>query len=169
MGLESLVYPILGDRVILGKTREEAHKPASGKYNGYGGKPNLGEPILDCACRELKDESGLIALPEDLIYRAYIQFFMFGAKEPSHSVAIFLVKKFSGELVDTHEMKEHKPFLISNPQFNLMLPTDKFFLPIVLDLEQKGFSGWMRFSENRRSVDDHHFKPYLKDLNTLRV
>ncbi len=46
-----------------------------GKYNGLGGKFEAGESALDCAKREIEEESGL--LPHSLDFRGHITFPLF--------------------------------------------------------------------------------------------
>lgn len=61
----SLVYPVGQDgRILLGRKKRGM---GFGKWNGFGGKIEAGETMRECAARELFEESGLKARPEDLI------------------------------------------------------------------------------------------------------
>ena len=45
-------------KVLLGQ-RKRGHVNMRGKWNGFGGKVEAGESILDAAAREVKEECGL--------------------------------------------------------------------------------------------------------------
>ena len=60
----TLVFPIDGhNRILLGCKKRGF---GQGKYNGFGGKIEPGETFRQCAVRELYEESGLVANPQDL-------------------------------------------------------------------------------------------------------
>ncbi|OIO30709.1 hypothetical protein AUJ77_02785 [Candidatus Nomurabacteria bacterium CG1_02_43_90] len=67
-------------RFCLAPKKQNVHKEGAElkdtkKWNGYGGKQNQGETILETAIRELKDESGVVGKQEDLDLVARISFF----------------------------------------------------------------------------------------------
>ena len=60
----SLVFPVAPDgRILLGRKRRGM---GYGKWNGFGGKIEVGETMRECAARELFEECGLTAKPERL-------------------------------------------------------------------------------------------------------
>jgi 8-oxo-dGTP diphosphatase len=95
-----------------------------GKWNGLGGKLESGETPEECAIREVKEESGLIA--DHLIFKGFITFPMFDGIKDWH-VFIFVIDKWSGELIDSPEGKLE---WINNDKLNdlSLWDGDKIFL-----------------------------------------
>ncbi|KGB79846.1 7,8-dihydro-8-oxoguanine triphosphatase [Cryptococcus deuterogattii 99/473] len=56
-------------KVLLGLKRRGM---GVGLYNGYGGKPEPREPMLECALRELHEESGLVVNRFDLHHKGIL-------------------------------------------------------------------------------------------------
>jgi len=79
------------------KKKNDYHE---GKWNGLGGKFELGETPEECAIREIKEESGLIV--KELKLKGFITFPMFDGKDDWY-VFVFVVNKFEGELIDSPE------------------------------------------------------------------
>ena len=98
--IATLCYIIKDDKVLLvhrNKKRGDAHK---GKYNGLGGKSELGEDPHTCVVREIKEETGLSISP---IYCGNMTFGGFGKNKEDWEVHIFKVTQFDGELIDCPE------------------------------------------------------------------
>jgi len=73
-----------------------------GKWNGLGGKFELGESPEECAVREVNEECGLtVANP---IMKGFITFPLFDGVEDWY-VFLFAFKEFSGQLIDSNEGK----------------------------------------------------------------
>lgn len=109
-------------------------KIGKGKRNGYGGGVE-DESVLDCAVRELKEETGgVVAQPEDLEKIAIVYFH--NTKSDGRTfvlkVHFFLVHKWEGEANGTEEMTDPKWFSINNLPLDEMMPSDKEWLPIAL-------------------------------------
>jgi 8-oxo-dGTP pyrophosphatase MutT (NUDIX family) len=83
---------------------EENHGDAKGLWNIPSGKLNLGESLLDCARREVKEESGLDFEPERIVsIRSMVR--KPGQTEgsrPSHTLRIIYSGKFSGKVSFEH-------------------------------------------------------------------
>lgn len=117
-----------------------------GKWNGLGGKFEIGESPEECAIRELKEESGLTA--ENLIMKGFITFPMFDGKNDWY-VFVFVIDKFSGTLIDS---KEGSLEWIPNEkltELNLW-DGDKIFLPWLF--QEKFFSAKFNY-ENGKFID----------------
>lgn len=71
-----------------------------GKWNGLGGKFELGESPEECAIREIEEESGLKV--KSVIMKGFITFPMFDGKEDWY-VFLFTANEFSGNLIDSNE------------------------------------------------------------------
>lgn len=113
------------------KKKNDYHK---GKWNGLGGKFELGETPEECAIREIKEESGLIV--KKLKLKGFITFPMFDEKDDWY-VFVFAVDKFEGELIDSPE--GNLSWIPTDELLNINLwDGDKIFIPW-LD-EEKFFS-----------------------------
>ena len=54
----TLMFVRKGDEVLLGR-RKRGHVNMRGKWNGFGGKVEAGEDILEAAIREVREETGI--------------------------------------------------------------------------------------------------------------
>ena len=72
----------------------------AGKWNGLGGKIHLGETPEECVIREVKEESGFTVYNPSLC--GILTFPAFKDEEDWY-VYVFVVEKFSGELIDSDE------------------------------------------------------------------
>lgn len=100
MKLATLLYVQKDDKTLMlyrNKRETDYHK---GKWNGLGGKFELGESPEECAIRELKEESGLIA--KKVVLKGHITFPMFDGKDDWY-VFVFTIPEFEGELIDCNE------------------------------------------------------------------
>jgi len=100
MKLATLLYVMIDDKTLMlyrNKRKKDYHE---GKWNGLGGKFELGESPEECAIRELEEESGLIA--KNLILKGHLTFPMFDGVDDWY-VFVFIVDKFEGELIDSEE------------------------------------------------------------------
>ena len=75
-----------------------------GKWNGFGGKVEPGETIAEAAAREVREECGLIVDPDDLEATAEMEF-EFKDDPVKLEVHVYQTRKFSGEMIETEEMK----------------------------------------------------------------
>ena len=87
----TLVYIRDEENILLGLKKRGF---GQGKWNGFGGKVQTGESILQGAIREVKEECGLDLKPEDVIYSGIIDFEF--KNDPVHlEVHVFEARKFS--------------------------------------------------------------------------
>ena len=101
-----------------------------GKWNGLGGKVELGESIKNCAIRELKEESGLEA--ESFDFAGHITFPEFDKEGNDWSVFVFRAYGPSGELIECDEGRLE--WLAKDTILSLNLwEGDKHFIPHVLE------------------------------------
>lgn len=119
-----------------------------GKYNGFGGKVHDGETIEDAAKRELFEEAGVTA--NNLEKLGVLDFSWQGKESDVLEVNIFKVTDFSGEPVESEEMKPQW-FTIKEIPYEKMWADDKYWLPLFL--ENKKFKGKFIFDENDKVVE----------------
>ena len=125
MKLATLCYVKQNDKTLMIFRNKKKNDYHEGKYNGLGGKFEPGESPEECAKREILEESGLIA--EHLDLKGTITFPLFDGKDDWY-VFLFIIDKFSGELIDSPEGRLE---WIDNAKL-LELPLwdgDKVFLP----------------------------------------
>ena len=125
------------NEIVLGL--KKAHLFGGGKWNGLGGKVELGEDPANAAFRELEEESGLI--PEKIIRVAYLSFYfpknpednqlveVFVALGCDHDVAAEFVPDADSEM-EALEIFDYEE--IPYTQMCQIWDDDSFWLPIVL-------------------------------------
>lgn len=99
-----------------------------GRWNGFGGKLEKGESIIDAAIREMKEESGIRV--EDLEEKGIIEF-QFLDTGKLLEVHVFDVLRFKGEPIETEEMSPQW-FHLDEIPFESMWADDIYWLPIFL-------------------------------------
>ena len=75
-----------------------------GKIVGPGGHVEAGESDLQACVRELREETGLVVVPEELRAVGTLTFRFLARPDLDMIVAIFLGEGFSGELTATDEL-----------------------------------------------------------------
>lgn len=100
----------------------------AGRWNGFGGKVEKGERIIDAAKRELYEEAGIF-VPE--ITKAGVVEFKFKGNPEILQVHIFRANSFEGKLRESDEMRP-KWFHVDKIPFHKMWPDDEHWLPLVL-------------------------------------
>ena len=111
-----------------------------GKWNGFGGKVEPGEKIIDAAKREVYEEAGITV--RDIKKNGVIEFEFLGDPEILQ-VHIFKASEFEGNVRESEEMKP-KWFDVSKIPFHKMWPDDSHWMPLLL--AGKNFKGKFWFS-----------------------
>nr|CAD7263019.1 unnamed protein product [Timema shepardi] len=122
--------------VLLGMKKRGFGK---GKWNGFGGKVELGETIHQAAMRELQEECGLHV---DEMDRVGLLEFQFEGDPVLLEVHVFTTTNFKGEPVETDEMFP-KWFPIDQIPFDKMWLDDRIWFPLLL--RQQKFQGFFLF------------------------
>ncbi|KAJ2684533.1 hypothetical protein IWW39_004849 [Coemansia spiralis] len=96
----SVIFPFSDDgkQVLLGLKKRGM---GVGLWNGFGGKPEPGESMDECACRELKEECGLEA--RDLQHVGVL--LMSSAKSGQKEVFVYKAKDIVGDVIESDEME----------------------------------------------------------------
>ena len=102
MNERTLCILVRGDEVLFGLKKRGF---GAGKVTGFGGKIETGEDVSTAACRELFEETGLVVAEADL--EAYGRLTFLFPQQPSWSqvVHLFRVERWTGEAMETAEMK----------------------------------------------------------------
>jgi len=129
----TVVLPIKDGQVLLGmKTR----KIGMGCWNGYGGGVEGNESMVECAIRELEEESGLKIEPNDLEKVAIVDFHNEKSDGSIFICRVHFFKAFNwkGEIKETEDGAMITPtfFDIDNLPLDKMMPADKEFMPQIL-------------------------------------
>ncbi len=100
-----------------------------GRWNGFGGKVQLGETIEEAARRELREECGLEA--EALDKRGVLTFEM-ATSEEILEIHVYDVSAYRGEPIESEEMRPAW-FRLTDIPFDQMWPDDRHWLPRFLE------------------------------------
>jgi len=102
-----------------------------GKYTGFGGKVEPGEGIEAAALREMKEESGLQVSVQDSHYVGRLTFLFPYQPTWSQVVHVFLAKAWTGELVESDEMRPAW-FPVEDLPLESMWQDGAYWLPPIL-------------------------------------
>lgn len=122
-----------------------------GKWNGLGGKCELGESPLEAAQREVQEESGLVLTAEHFKALGVIQFPNFKPQKKED----WIVFVFIADLNPSETQEPQKTSLEGDlhwiPAADLLSlnlwPGDRFFIPYVM--EQKAFLGTIWYEDGQ--------------------
>jgi 8-oxo-dGTP diphosphatase / 2-hydroxy-dATP diphosphatase len=143
--LLTLCLTLNGDKILLGMKKRGW---GEGRWNGFGGKLEGEETLIEGAKREMLEESGLIV--EELEEVGSIEF-DFLDNNKFLDVHFFNILKYKGELVESEEMKPEW-FNVEDIPFNKMWPDDQLWMPLFL--EKKKFSGRILFRNVYEIISD---------------
>ena len=122
----TLCYPIVDGQVLLAMKKRDFGK---GKWNGPGGKIQLGETDEAACLREVEEETG--ARVTELVRVGTIESVFEGQADWNNICTVFVA---SCRVEDVHETEEMCPrwFLIDEVPYDQMWEDDQHWLPQVL-------------------------------------
>ncbi len=136
----TLLYLLRGQQILLAMKKRGF---GVGKYNGIGGKVELGETVEQAMVRETQEEIGVTPLKYQkrgvLVFDQIYQ-----GEHLVVGVHVFTSDVFHGEPKETEEMSPGW-FDINQIPYNQMFQTDKLWLPILLD-SHSNFNGTFKFN-----------------------
>eukprot|EP00058_Branchiostoma_floridae_P005735 XP_002591223.1 hypothetical protein BRAFLDRAFT_249348 [Branchiostoma floridae] len=128
----------------------------AGRWNGFGGKVEMGETIEQAAKRELEEES---CLRVDSLQKVGLLLFEFVGDPVMLEVHVFSSRHFTGEPRETEEMRP-KWFPVEHIPYDSMWPDDIHWFPLFL--KGSKFSGFFKF-KGHNTILEHS----LQELDTL--
>ena len=124
----TLLLLIRDDEILLARKKRGF---GCGKYNGVGGKLEIGETPLDAMIREAKEEIGIIPTKYEKV--GIVEFMGFLNKEKTNLIFhLYTANSWDNNPIETEEM-EPKWFKIKDIPYDNMFIDDKYWLPLVLD------------------------------------
>jgi len=143
-----------GDGVYLSNKKRGF---GTGYLNGYGGKMMDGENVEGAAIRELREEAGLTASPENLQRVAIIDFF--DGDEHIFECHVFFVSKWEGELKESEEMAYPQLYACSNLPYEKMWKSDRVWLPLIFS--GKKIQAKAYYEKGMDEMKHFEYKPLL--------
>lgn len=136
-------------RILLGMKKRGF---GAGRWNGFGGKLEAGESVVEAAKREMLQESGVTIDEMEQVGKLEFEF----EKKPGDiiEVNVFKITKWHGEPVEGEEMKPQW-WNIDEIPFKEMWPDDRYWMPLFL--LNKKFTGKFLFGPND-SVLEYHLR-----------
>jgi len=127
-----------GEQVLLGLKKRGF---GAGRWNGFGGKIEPGETLLEAAVREVREECGLIV--GKLSERGVLSFTFANGLSPLE-MHIYLATSFTGTPIETEEMRP-RWFIASSLPLNDMWADVPYWLPLLLSGKQ--FTGTFPYAD----------------------
>ena len=124
--------------------------------NGYGGAVEDDETPSAAAVRELRQESSLVAFPNDLDEVAIIEFMYDG--QPKFKCHIFIARLWQGEPIETEEMGPPEWHPLARLPYDRMMPADSYWIPVVL-LAGLRIDGQINYNADGTAVNEFRFQP----------
>ncbi len=150
----TLCFVVKEDKILLGMKKRGF---GAGRWNGFGGKVEVGESIEAAAKRETKEESG-IEISE--MQEVGIHEFEFHDKRGDIlEVHVFRVDKWQGEPRETEEMRPQW-FTTDAIPYDEMWPDDIHWIPVFLT--GKKFRTKFLFGEGDSVLENH-----VEEVTTL--
>eukprot|EP00123_Amoebidium_parasiticum_P006777 comp17649_c0_seq1/m.17420 comp17649_c0_seq1/g.17420 ORF comp17649_c0_seq1/g.17420 comp17649_c0_seq1/m.17420 type:complete len:172 (-) comp17649_c0_seq1:95-610(-) len=150
----TLVLVLRDKAVLLGKKKRGF---GEGYYNGFGGKVEKGETVLQAAHRELTEEAGIVA--KELKKRGLLYFVFLEKPHEPWEVHLFTCTEYEGAPVETDEMAPEW-FPLDKVPFEKMWADDVLWYPLVF--QNAGFRGLFHFVDTHKMTS--HTIEHTEDL-----
>ncbi|HIH11777.1 TPA: 8-oxo-dGTP diphosphatase [Candidatus Woesearchaeota archaeon] len=148
----TLCYVVQDSRILLGMKKRGF---GVGKWNGYGGKVNAQETIIQAALRELTEETTITTEQDHCEKVAEIDFHFAdipAEKNWDQRVHVFIVRKWNGEPAETEKMKPQW-FHQQDLPLNQMWKDDPYWLPLIF--EGKKIKATFTFKKEGEEIAHH--------------
>ena len=142
----TLCIPHQENRVLLGMKKRGF---GEGRWNGFGGKLEEGETIEEAARREAREECGIDI--SEMVQLGVVHFSWPSKDEQEDlEVHVFKVREFSGEPVETEEMRP-RWFNLDEIPFTAMWQDDAHWFPYFL--RDRAFTARFSFDGDDKVID----------------
>lgn len=145
----TLCFPVRSDGMILLGRKKRGFGVQ--KWNGFGGKIEKNETFRQCAIRELWEETGLTARPDDLALVAFLDFQYVAAPELNHIGYVYFLRTYEGTPAASEEM-EPQWFRPEQFPYDHMWKGDRTWLPMIL--AGRKIKGTVVFAPNNEDVQE---------------
>ncbi len=145
----NIIFPLRGDDVLLGiKTR----KIGVGLFNGWGGKQEAHQTMLQSCVAEFKKESGLDSREQDFIKVAEVSFYIHknDGRIVLNQCDIFFIERFTGTPQVTEEMREPTWFPKNKLPWSKMMIDAPFWVPQILAGERMRYQ--IHYDDDRKNI-----------------
>ena len=151
----TLCFPVRSDgKVLLGRKKRGF---GVRKWNGFGGKIEGGETFLQCAVRELREETGLMADEGDFELVGFLDFHFSAAPELDHIGYVYILRHWQGAVCESEEM-EPRWFAPHDFPYDEMWTGDRTWVPMVL--KEDCVKGIITFAPDGETVQDMELQPF---------
>ncbi len=150
MKIVTIVFLVTPRHVWLAPKKR---KCGVGFLNGYGGKVENGESILESAVRETEAESLVALSVRDLVLITTLDFFK--VSEHIFQGHIFLATRWSGQPQETVEMGRPELHLRKDPPLQRMLKGDALWVPRVMEGLVIPLGGFVRHNRDMTEATGH--------------
>ena len=149
----TLCFPVAGRKDVSRKKRGFGVS----KWNGFGGKIEAGETFLQCAVRELREETGLRAEEKDFELVGFLDFHFSAAPELDHIGYVYILRHWQGEVCESEEM-EPCWFAPHDFPYDEMWKGDRTWVPKVL--KEDCVKGIITFAADGETVQEMEIQPF---------
>lgn len=132
----------------------------TGQFAGFGGKVQQGETLVECAVRELTEESGCQVSPDALDYAGFLDFFFPFKTAWEQQVHVFLAAQWQEEPGESEEMRPQW-FDIHNIPYDRMWQDNRFWLPMVL--EGRKIQAQFTYQPDNQHVESYQIAEYFEE------
>lgn len=147
MQLSTLCYLKKDNKTLMLHRNKKENDLHEGKWNGLGGKFEVGESPEECCIREVYEESGLNAKNPKL--KGFCSFPNFDGEGTDWYGFVFVIEDFSGEMINSNEGELH--WIDDDKLLDLNLwEGDRYFLPL---LEKQGMFSGKFIYKNKQLID----------------
>lgn len=147
LGTLGYVFSPCREKVLLIHRNTRPGDPHLGKYNGLGGKLEANEDVVSGMCREIFEESGLVC--QSMSLAGTISWPGFGKNGEDWFGFVFRILSFEGSLRERSDEGTLEWISVSRVQDLPLWEGDRFFLPLVLNLESPAFHGVLPYLNGR--------------------